>query len=299
MLASRFPPLRLLLVFETFLRTGTTQRAAAELNVTQPAISQALKSLESFVGTPLLDRSRRPPVLTEAGRILQSGITDSFGRISLALDQVSELKAGAAKAVTIACSAGTATYWLMPRLANFYGSHPDVAVNVLTTEGAPEFQGNADLLIRYGLGDWADGTSIKLFAEEVVPVCSPSIVDKIKGKRGLQSATLLHVKSREASWLGWEDYLSLHAMGANKEVGRHFTNYVQATQAALQGQGVILGWKSNTADLLKEGRLVTFGAPQYKPKEAFYLVQKASSRPRAAVKQIADWLISVAKASTR
>lgn len=48
------PPLRLLTTFETVLRTGGVQNAAAELNVTQPAVSQALRNLEEFLGAKLL-----------------------------------------------------------------------------------------------------------------------------------------------------------------------------------------------------------------------------------------------------
>jgi LysR family glycine cleavage system transcriptional activator len=289
----RLPPLRLLTVFETVLRTGSVQKAASDLNVTQPAVSQSLKALEDHVGTRLLDRSKRPSTLTEAGRILHVGISEGFGRITEAFVQIRSLQNAAEQSVTVASSIGTATYWLMPRLADFYSEHQNIAVNVLTTAGAPEFQPGVDLIIRYGTGNWKDGRSIKLFDEKVVPVCSPAVVDRIEAEGGLSTATLLHVRSDDNSWLTWKDYLSLNGLPENRVLGRYFTNYVQATQAALSGQGVLLGWESNAGDLVREGRLVAFGATAYHPKEAFFLVCPAAAERREAVELLTGWITNL------
>ena len=127
------PPLRLLSVFEAVLRHGGIKPAAAELNVSQPAVSQALKLLETHLGAKLLDRATRPAGLTEAGRLLHRATVDGLGRIAVAIEEIGRLSAGAEPTATIACSVGFATYWLMPRLAAFYDRHPEVAVNVRTT----------------------------------------------------------------------------------------------------------------------------------------------------------------------
>jgi DNA-binding transcriptional LysR family regulator len=288
------PPLRLLTVFETVLRAGNIQRAAAELNVTQPAVSQALKALEDYVGLKLLDRSTRPATLTEAGRILQIGVTEGLDRIAEAVEQVRNLDRAAGQSVTIACSVGTATYWLMPRLAGFYTEHPDVAVNVMTTPGSPEFQPGMDLAIRYGTGNWKDGRIVKLFDERVVPVCSPELAAEIGGETGLLRATLLHVRSSDRSWLTWKDYFDLNNLPENRTLGRYFTNYIQATQAALSGQGVMLGWESNTGDLVREGRLVTLGGTPMVPKEAFYLVVPDRRDRKPASDLLEAWIRRIA-----
>lgn len=289
----RLPPLRLLSVFETVLRTGSPQRAAAELNVSQPAVSQAIRALEDHIGAPLLDRRTRPPSLTEAGRILQGAVSDGLGRIAEGLEQVRALQRMAAGSVTVACSVGTATYWLMPRLTEFYAEHGDLSVNVMTTAlGAPPLAPGIDLAIRYGLGGWSDGEVVKLFEESVVPVCHPVLARRM-ADQGLTLADvpLLHVNAAEDSWLGWQGYLRAAGLAEPRGAGRNFTNYVQATQAALQGHGIMLGWASNAADLLAEGRLVPLDLPRVQPREAFYMVTPPHRSDQPAVRALADFLM--------
>ncbi|MDB5659895.1 MAG: hypothetical protein JWS10_2510 [Cypionkella sp.] len=292
MSAQRLPPLRLFAVFEAVLRSGSPQRAAAELNVSQPAISQAIKSLETHIGAPLLDRSTRPPTLTEAGRILQRAVTEGLGRITEAIAQIHAMQRVSPGSVTVACSVGTATYWLMPRLTEFYGAHGDVSVNVMTTaQGTPPITPGIDLAIRYGLGNWTDGRVLTLFAESVVPVCHPSLRQRVQeAGQGFDSLPLLHVNSGEDSWLSWRDYARAVGLPEPRGTGRSFTNYVQATQAALDGHGVMLGWESNTSDLIRRGRLVVLPFPRLQPKEAFYLVIPPHRADQPAVRTLADWL---------
>jgi LysR family transcriptional regulator, glycine cleavage system transcriptional activator len=286
----RFPPLRLFAVFEAVLRLGNVQKAAAHLNVTQPAISQALKALEDHLGVRLLDRRTRPAGLTQAGRLLRAAVTDGLGQIAHAIDQIEALQRTEESSVTIACTICTGTYWLMPRLAHFYDQHPDIAVNVVTTQGTPNFSAAIDLVIRYGSGEWQDEKATKLFDEKVVPVCSPAVAKRFRGARGLEHATLLHVTSNEDEWVTWKDYFNSNGLSENRRPRRNFTNYVQATQAALAGQGVMLGWESNTGDLVREGRLVTLGNRPLFPKKAFYLVMPHQPGGKPAIRLLANWL---------
>lgn len=291
-MASSLPPLRLLSVFEAVLRTGSVQRAAMELNVTQPAVSQALRQLEDHVGTRLLNRKTRPATRTEAGRILEIAVTEGLGRIADAIDHVRHLQVTGDSA-TIACSIGIATYWLMPRLARFSAEHPQVTVNVMTTQqGAPRLNPAVDLAIRYGNGRWVDGTVAKLFDERVVPVCSQPFRDRLRSAGvTLDRATLLHVDNDDPAWITWPTYLKSRGLPDNLMAGRRFTNYVQVTQAALDGQGVMLGWESITGDLVREGRLVELNDLPLVPADAFYLVTTPSVDERPPARLLASWLL--------
>ncbi|CAN7468094.1 LysR substrate-binding domain-containing protein [Rhizobium sp. LjRoot254] len=291
-MASPLPPLRLLSVFEAVSRTGSVQRAAMELNVTQPAVSQALRQLEDHVGTRLLDRKTRPATRTEAGRILEVAVTEGLGRIADAIDHVRHLQM-AGDSATVACSVGVATYWLMPRLARFSAEHPQVTVNVMTTlQGAPRLNPAVDLAIRYGNGRWADGMVEKLFDERVVPVCSQPFRDRLKfAEVKLDRATLLHVNTDDPAWITWAAYLKSKGLPDNLMAGRRFTNYVQATQAALDGQGVMLGWESITGDLVREGRLVELNDLPLVPVDAFYLVTTPMIDERPPAQLLASWLL--------
>ena len=285
------PPLRLLHAFAAVVRTGSIQSAAVALNVTQPAVSQAVKQLEARCGVRLLDRTQRPARPTQAGRALADAIAEGFTRIEQTLDAVRHAERESRRSATVACSVGVATYWLMPRLAGFYGAHPELSVNVITTQsGAPDLADGVDLAIRFGHGRWRDGVLSRLFDEVVEPVCSPGLRAQFAGPVALTDVSLLHVKSPEASWLTWADYLRRSGRPEAPGVGQTFTNYVQATQTALDGHGVMLGWRSITGALAAEGRLVSAGLPRIEPDDAYFLVSRPK-RDRPAAEAFAAWLL--------
>jgi len=289
------PPLRLLSAFTAVARAGSIQSAAAELNVTQPAISQAVKQLEAFCGLRLLDRSHRPARLTEAGQMLAEAIKTGFAHIEETMADLRRAELEGARSVAVACSVGVATYWLMPRLAAFYESHPDMSVNVITTQsGAPDLSDGVDLAIRYGHGRWRDGTVKPLFGEAIEPLCSPGMRARFDGPVPLDAVPLLHVKAPEPSWVTWDDYFRATGQPRAGGRGRTFTNYVQATQAAVEGLGVMLGWLSITGGLAHAGQLVPAGHKQHRPRDGFYLVAKPK-RGDAAADEFARWLHAIAR----
>ncbi len=289
------PPLRLLQVFETVLRTGGTREAARELNVSQPAVSQSLRALEEHLGVRLLDRATRPARLTDAGRILRQATLDGLGRIAEGLDEIARLGSGADRAVTVACSVGAATYWLMPRLRGFYAEHPDITVNVLTSHaGAPPLTAGVDIALRYGDGTWSDGEVIRLFEERVEPVCTPALAATLS-HADLGMATLIHVDFEDPRWLTWSDYLrAANLRGLRPRASLRFNNYVQATQATLNDRGVMLGWRSITGDLQREGRLIALPLPPLVPDDGYYCVVRRRQKPREARDALLGWLITVA-----
>lgn len=290
------PPLRLLTTFEAVIRAGSIQAAALELNVTQPAVSQAVRKLEDHVGVPLLDRASRPARPTEAGSALAAETADSLKRMAELLDTLRQAGSDRNRTVTVACSVGVATYWLMPRLAIFYRAHPDLLVNVVTTQsGAPALADGVDVAIRYGHGRWADGLASHLFNEAIEPVCAPSLRAQFDGPIPPEAVSLLHVRTGEASWLGWSTYLAGAGFPPVRAGGQSFTNYVQATQAALDGQGMMLGWRSITGALVVSGALVSAGLPVRRPGDAFYLAMRRK-KGGDAIEGFAAWLRSHARA---
>lgn len=292
---STLPPLRLFTALAAVARAGSVQAAAAELNVTQPAISQAVKQLEAHVGVELLDRGSRPARPTEAGRMLAAAVTEGLGQISDALEALQLAGAQRASTVTVACSVGVATYWLMPRLKGLYRARPELLVNVMTTQsGVPALADGVDAAIRYGHGRWSDGTVHHLFDEVVEPVAAPEIAASLRETGTADALSLLHVKSDETSWVTWGDYLRATGQPDRPRGGQTFTNYVQTTQAALEGRGMMLGWRSITGALVDAGDLVAVGLPGLVPRDAFYLVVHRKRRGQAT-EAFARWLLSDAR----
>lgn len=288
----RLPPLRLLQVFAAVQRAGGPRAAAAELNVSQPAVSQALKQLEEFLGAKLFDRSTRPARLTEAGRLLQAATAEGLARIAAAVEEIARLERETARSLRVACTIGFATYWLMPRLAAFNAAHPEIAVHVSTIQaGAPALEPGVDIAARFGDGRWDDGAVTLLFDEVIQPLANPALAERLQHEaRPLSAAPLLHVEADDPRWTSWPAYL--RATGQVREHWHEkdlrFTNYVQATQAALAGQGALLGWRSITGDLVAEGRLAALAAPPLTPESAYWLVTAPAARASASL--LVDWL---------
>lgn len=293
----RLPPLRLLSVFETVHRTGGVKHAASELNVSLPAVSQALRHLETHVGTPLFDRSTRPAGLTDAGHILLKAVIENRDRLQEALEEIAALNTGS-NVVTVACTMGFATYWLMPRLDAFYRDHPDIVVNVQTApQEVPTLGPGTDIAMRYGDGAWRDGAVHLLFNEVIEPVCAPTLAKKITADGGsLASAFLIHVEFPDRRWVSWPQYFSRTAQTAKGSAkGLKFSNYVQATQAALSGHGVMLGWRSITGDQTANGLLVPAGLPSLLSGDAYHAVLSHKSRNAETAATVVDWVKAVVK----
>ena len=293
----QLPPLRLIIVFQAIAQYRNLSTAARALNVSQPAISKSLRELENWIGTPLVDRTRRPLGLTTCGDVLLAATESGLKLIADAIEEITRLHDEQDKTLKISCSMGFATYWLMKRLPTFTTCWPSIAVNILTTphDMAPDAP-HADVMFRYGHGNWTDGEVIFLFHERIEPVASPEFVENAPfSLDNLANIPLIHVDVDDASWRSWNGYLThmgfpLHAT----EKDMRFNNYVQATQATLHGLGVMLGWRSITGDLVSEGRLRPLGLPSMVPEEhAYYIVVPKWTRTSPSVQRFVKWVLQV------
>ena len=292
---SRLPPLRLLTTFEAVSRLGSMREAAAQLNVTQPAISQALKALEQHVGATLFDRSTRPAQLTEAGELLARATRDGLGLIASALEDIRSLHGAEDRQVTVSCTLGMATYWLMPRLPAFYGEFPDFTVNVQAPPtDLPLLAPGIDIAIRYGTGGWREGVTSKMFDEVICPVGAPALIDRLLAEgTGLDQAPLIHVRNaHNPHWASWEDYLRARGIQRQRMTGPSFNNYVQAVQAVMDGRGLMLGWRSITGGALQEGALHPWPDGAVDLGTAYFV----TSTPRLSLsgQSFRDWIMAQA-----
>lgn len=289
----RLPPLRLLTIFDAVQRLGSMQRAAAEMNVTRPAISQAIRALEDHVGARLMDRSVKPAVATEAGHRLAQATRSGLLQMADAIEEI-RLAAGLAeRQVTVCCTLGMATHWLMPRLADFYAQHPDIMVNVQAPPSdMPVFAAGIDIALRYGPRPWTDGATELLFPERICPVGSSEVIAALGEDPGrLREMTLIHVRVPQSfGWAGWPEYLAARGQGRPQGPKQVFDNYIQAVQAALDGRGVMLGWRSITAALVAEGRLVDLPGGACDFGTAYWATCAPGSQDRPAASAFMRWI---------
>lgn len=292
-LGKSLPPLASLLPFEAAARLESFTRAAAELNLTQAAISRQIRALEETLGTKLFDRRNRAVFLTEAGRDFGRAVTSGLESIAI---KANDLR-GAPRdgEVVLFSQLCEAVYWVMPRLAEFQQQHPHITLRIAaSTKPLTEFDEHFDVALQ--TSGRASGSHPLVFtaSDEAFPVCSPRYVAGRKtpwALADLSTHRLLHHKATPQDWLEWDGWLE--RQGAAFRIGRTgsvFDSYPVMVQAAVEGHGIALGWRSTMENLLQSGALVRpFVESVFLPDE-LSVYQRQTSRARPEVKALLAWL---------
>lgn len=278
------PPLAALRAFTAFAETGNVVQAGAALNVSHAAISQQLRALEAHLGAPLLDRSGRALALTADGAHLARALQLGFGAIEAAVQEISA--AGAARPLHVTCTPMFAAHWLMPRLAEFQASHPEIDL-VLDPRGEiVELRpGGIDLAIRYGGGDWPGMDSRMLLQSPMVVIAADSL---LRGRKVAAPEDLLDLPwleelgTTEASrWLesrGVTDSLR----GSRTRLPGNLL-----MQAVRAGQGVAVSVQAFVEEDLQAGRLCALFT---EGEDRGYHVVTRSGVLRPEARKFAAWL---------
>src|SRR5262245_53274530 len=174
------PPLSAVRAFEAAARHGSFTKAAAELGMTQAAVSYQVKLLEDRVGAPLFLRLPKRVVLSEVGKRLAAPVTESFQRLEAAFAALRETNDGV---LSITAITSFATNWLVPRLGAFQLAHPSIAVRLETDHRLVDFaREEFDIGIRTGRGQWPGLRAHMLMPTEFTPLCSPALLARFGGK---------------------------------------------------------------------------------------------------------------------
>lgn len=285
------PPLEPLRGFVAAASRRSITLAAADLCLTQSAISRQIQSLENALGVSLFVRKHRAIELTAAGeRLLPAAIAwlAEYGEIAASLRQ-----RAAADSVTITASIGVTALWLLPRLGQFQDAHPAVEVRVVAANSPVELvPAGIDLAIRYQTEPTIGRGDRLLFREMIAPVLAPGLAQRLADSPE-ETPTLIEYQERSLPGLDWTPWLaSLGLSGRNlRRLG--FNQYDQAVQAAVAGQGVVLGRLPLLAEALGDGRLCRWSdAPAFVSPYGYWLLCAPGSEG-AAVAAFADWLVGL------
>lgn len=296
-MARRLPPLNALRAFEAAARHLSFTRAAAELHVTQAAISHQVKALEVHLGRPLFRRLNRALLLTEDAQMYGGGLREAFDMIDAA---TTRLQAGDSRGVlTVSVLPSFAAKWLVPRLGRFRAAHPGIDVRLAPSTELVDFaRDDVDIGIRAGAGHYPGLRTVRLLAEDMFPVCAPALIDgepPLHEPADLRRHTLLH-DDGYAAWGLW-----LRAAGASAveaEQGPIFLDASMALLAAAAGQGVALARGELAAGDLADGRLVRPFALSLPAEFAYYVVCPEGYAERPKVRAFREWLLAEAGAPT-
>ncbi|MET3909164.1 LysR family glycine cleavage system transcriptional activator [Bradyrhizobium sp. S3.3.6] len=293
-MTARLPSLNGLRAFEAAARHLSFTLAASELNVTQTAISHQIRRLEDELGIRLFIRQNRALALTPEARDYLPGVRAAFNDLRLATDRL--LRKDDDKVLTVSTLASLAAKWLLPRLTDFQEAHPGIDVHITTSTSLVDFQrDDVDAAIRYGRGQWPGLRADWLMADELFPVCSPSLLrgDKpLRQPEDLRGYPLLHTSNANSD--DWRLWLTAAGLPADiaRQPGITFDMIFMTIQAAIDGIGVAMGRTSYVSDDIAKGRLVVPFKIALPADAGFYLVSPEGRREAPKLAAFRQWMIA-------
>jgi LysR family transcriptional regulator, glycine cleavage system transcriptional activator len=311
----RLPPLNALRVFEAAARHLSFKDAAAELNITQAAVSHQVKSLEDYLDVKLFRRTSRGVQLTDAARACLPRLREGFDALAAAVEMLRER--GEESELSITAPPVFTARWLMPRLADFSRREPKIELHVFASSkmvdaGALDSSalvGHLDLRtessevqIHLGAGHYPGHRADRLFSVSMTAVAHPSLEPQLRTPADLARYTLLHDDAMEivAGGNAWRKWLEV--AGAADEVdadrGPHFSTNILSLEAASQQLGVALALRPLVDADIASKRLSAPFAAEYVPGSAYYLVCPEVIADRPAVAAFRNWLLAQAKSAT-
>ena len=305
---SRLPPLIALSYFEVAARTGNFAKAAKELNVPPAAISHQIKSLEAYLGVELFARHHQRVSLTPAARAVLPELHEGFQVLADAVDKI-RLFSEEPNIITVCAEPLFATKWIVPRLQRFYARCPEAEVHLQASlHTVDQSRSSAfsvshlkragiDVSVRLGYGDYADLEPQHLMNLELVPMCRPRLTSNLENIQSLAVHPLLsdNTLSRFDDPCGWSEWLQREAdvsIKAQKEL--HFGNGLLALEAALSGQGVLLGMRELLLAELTSNKLEVLINRPMRCAQAYYVVSAGLKNERPIARQFRRWLLDEA-----
>lgn len=290
----KIPPLNPLRVFEVVARTQNLTQAAAELNVTQSAVSRQLAALETYLGIELVKRERYGVTLTRAGKAYAEALIPAFAAIA---EATAKLTSGRSQNLLRVKTYTTfAAKWLIPRLEDFHRLHPEVKVRITNAVPDVDFDKDAvDVAIQFGEGKWPGVETDLLFFDEIEPVCSPAFLKKYAPNPRFPSSLLrqcqLISRYRRNDFRDWLAHTGL-AEEAQAADEMTFSTSVLTWQAAVDGLGLAIGQNALLRKEFEAGDLVRPFKQPFRTGKGYYLLRPRLQRESRKVTVFRDWLLA-------
>ena len=296
-LRRRLPPVNSMVVLEAAGRLLNFTRAGEELGLTQSAVSRQIQLLEEHLGAPMFQRQGRNLQLTRDGVRLHRSVTMGLGHVAdTAVDIRRHRGTGE---LTVATSVTFANYWLMARLAQFRAQHPDIELRLVASTKLHDLvAAGVDIAIRYGSGGWDGLDAIRIFDNEIWPVCAPAYLDgrpSLAKVEDLLDETLLHLGQFDRNWVTWPAWLAAQGVvEARANAGWSSTttsSCCRRRSAARASPCAAAGWPRISSSVATwSGR----SRPRSHSDRAFYVVHPSEVRLSEAAVRFRDWLVTAA-----
>ena len=292
----QLPPFHAVRAFEAAARHLSFKKAAAELCLTQSAISHQIRTLEEYLGVQLFYREGRGTVLTPDGSTYLSGITDILDRMATETVRIS--KREIAGSLSVRAAPGFVR-WLVPRLAAFQTTYPEIELHLSASMELVDFATEGvDVNIRWGFEPKPNLVSTPLLASTRYPVISPDLLQTgrtLDRPEDLKHYALLH-EANCPNFERWFDFAGVSVENARQ--GLRLASYDHVVQAAVEGQGVAIGFDVIVAGDVEAGRLVRLFDVPYPKRILYSLVTPRSWAERPRIVAFRSWLLAETGALT-
>ncbi|MDP7427458.1 MAG: transcriptional regulator GcvA [Alphaproteobacteria bacterium] len=295
------PPLNALRAFEAAARHLSFTKAAEELRVSQSAISQQVRKLESRLGVRVFLRGSTGLELTGEGRTYLAILSEALDRVDAATAEI--FGSPARTVLTVGAMATLALKWLLPRLPRFRRDHPDVQVNIASAPYVADYDQvsvwrglgkDIDLAFHDSEGPWPGLRSWWLMDSDLLPVCSPELRDGSRPLRrpaDLDRFELLQVNvpQRQNDWQRWLQVAGVS--GLKLEHAHRFDYSYLAIQAAIEGLGVAVTNRPFVSMDLTAGRLVAPFEIAAPAPHSYYLVCAEADAGKPKIAAFREWVL--------
>jgi len=288
------PSVASLRALEAVGRLGSASAAAAELSLTQGAVSRQLQALERQLAVELVLRDGKALALTPEAAAYADEVRQALDRIAQATLQLQS--APLAGSLNLAILPAFGMRWLMPRLPEFSRRHPDVTINMSTRLAPFNFASETfDAAIHFGHADWPGTQALLLKHEQLLPVCAPALLqgEQLTDPQDLLRLPLLHIQTRPTAWADWFVRQDVQVDGTL--TGTIYDQFSTINQAALHGLGVALMPDYLVEQDLATGRLLALHPRAEDIGGAYYLVWPTAKARNPGLMQFRDWLAGQAQ----
>ncbi len=287
------PHLPWLKSFEACARRLNFTLAGEELGLTQAAVSQHIRTLEARLGVALFQRDRRGVELSAEGAAYLPHVQSAFATLAHTTQELFGSVRGTE--IKLIAPASFATLWLAPRLADFTAANPGVVLAISTMNTPTDYaSANADLEIRFGIGQWPGLQSHRLSTERLTPVCAPSLAPRGKAK-AWHDLPLLTVRGGREMWRDW--FLMTNETPVSPP-SHSFDTFLIALEAAKAGAGVLLGSRPLVDTALARHEISRLSDLELPSPNGHFLAYRAEKALAPAQRACVNWFLREASRST-
>ncbi|MGF1778016.1 LysR substrate-binding domain-containing protein [Vibrio nomapromontoriensis] len=286
-------PLKSIYAFVNVVEAGSMSLAAERLNVSHSAVSQAIKTLETQLGTQLFQRIGRHIEVNSDGEKYYQDVAPAIEKIIEANEAI--LNKGSNNRMTINMVNSLALHWWIPRVPHLQQTLPQLDIRISNRVGvfSLEMEGVDLALIHGSIDDWQDYFCEKLAEDDLVLVASPSALAEQPSLSATEMITRYPTISvandrRKNDWQVWCDAHDVDTPDSPNNLT--FNASVQAIHATIRNLGVLVTHRQFVKDDIEHGLLVEIGEPIANPLQAFYFVCAPDKLKSKNVAALRHWL---------